>query len=83
MWQRQYIFVYRGAESSLGFKGSPHLLGKYHSSHPEMPGPPVRLEQWLRAYEGGADAPDHPDDNKPVMEAPTEVKNGGTRAKDA
>jgi hypothetical protein len=33
--------------NASGFKGSPHLLGKYHSSHPEMPGPPVRLEWYF------------------------------------
>lgn len=49
-----------------GFKKSPHLLKRYHSDHPEMPGPPVRLQQWLRAYENCAKDDDHPDDNKPL-----------------
>ncbi|EJT68104.1 hypothetical protein GGTG_14317 [Gaeumannomyces tritici R3-111a-1] len=56
-----------------GFKGSPHLK-QYHQNYPEMPGPPVRLEQWLRAHEDGVDVEHHPEDNKPVA--------GATRAKE-
>jgi hypothetical protein len=42
-----------------------------------MPGPPVRLEQWLRAYEDGVEAPDHADDNKPVEAAPIGDRTAG------
>ncbi|RYP47831.1 hypothetical protein DL769_011277 [Monosporascus sp. CRB-8-3] len=49
-----------------GFKGSPYLLMQYHLDYPKMPGPPVRLEQWLRAYEDNIEDADHSDNNKPV-----------------
>ncbi|RYP18644.1 hypothetical protein DL767_009789 [Monosporascus sp. MG133] len=63
---------------AAGFKG-PHLLKQYHLDYPEMPGPPVRLEHWRRAYEDGVEAAQHPDDNKPVRAAPIEMKTGATR----
>lgn len=61
---------------AAGFKGSPHLLQKYHSDNPERPGPPVRLEQWLRAHEEGVESPPHRDDNKPVKVHSAKAKTG-------
>ncbi|EJT68567.1 hypothetical protein GGTG_13853 [Gaeumannomyces tritici R3-111a-1] len=68
-WETDQTWYY-----AEGFKGCPHLLKQYHQDYPEMPGPPVRLEQWLRAHEDGVNVEHHPEDNKPVA--------GATRAKE-
>ena len=45
------------------FIGSPHRLRAFHVDYPNRPGPPKRLENWLRAWENGEDdVDDHPDD---------------------
>ena len=35
------------------FVGSPHRLRTFHVDYPERPGPPRRLEEWLRSWENG------------------------------
>ena len=45
------------------FKYSPHLLRDFHLSHPELPGPPRRLDEWIRSWEKGIDDYDELDDN--------------------
>lgn len=47
------------------FKNSPHKLREFHQANPSRPGPPKRLNEWLRCWEEDRDADDHPDDNKP------------------
>ena len=45
------------------FMGSPHRLRTFHVDYPERPGPPKRLEEWLRAWENGDDDVEaYPDD---------------------
>ena len=49
------------------FKGSPHRLRDYHKAHPDQPGPPKHLDEWLTAWEDGVeDIPDARDDDDPV-----------------
>lgn len=48
------------------FKGSPHRLRDYHTAYPSHPGPPRRLNEWLKAWENDNDLPDHRDDNLPA-----------------
>ncbi|OJD15474.1 hypothetical protein AJ78_04270 [Emergomyces pasteurianus Ep9510] len=33
------------------FIGSPHLVRHFHDENPTKPGPPLRLPEWLRAWE--------------------------------
>lgn len=48
------------------FIGSPHRLRTFHMDYPQRPGPPKRLEEWLRAWENGEDSvEEHPDDEYP------------------
>jgi hypothetical protein len=51
------------------FKGSPHELRTFHDRYPGQPGPPRRLPEWLRAWEGGDELPDVPDDDKAATPA--------------
>ncbi|ODM16893.1 hypothetical protein SI65_07858 [Aspergillus cristatus] len=52
---------------AANFKGSPHRIRDYHQEHPDRPGPPRRLQEWLKAWEEGVDEiEDHPDDNTPA-----------------
>ena len=46
------------------FKGSPHRLRDYHKDYPDRPGPPKRLDEWIRAWENNEDDEDHQDDEK-------------------
>jgi hypothetical protein len=46
------------------FKYSPHKLRDFHIEHPELPGPPRRLAEWLKAWEQGVDNYDELDDDK-------------------
>ena len=48
-----------------GFIGAPHKLRDYHEAYPNKPGPPVRLKEWLQAWEAEEDLGRHPDDDKP------------------
>jgi hypothetical protein len=45
------------------FKYSPHLLKEFHLANPELPGPPARLLDWIKAYNEGIDDYDYLDDN--------------------
>lgn len=52
---------------AANFKGSPHRVRDYHQRYPDRPGPPCRLQEWLKAWEEGVDEiEDHPDDNTPA-----------------
>jgi hypothetical protein len=44
------------------FKNSPHKLDDFHKANPTRPGPPKRLDVWLKCWEETAN---HSDDNKP------------------
>jgi hypothetical protein len=51
------------------FKYSPYKLRDFHLQHPELPGPPAKLREWLRAWEGGQDSYDELDDNKEMLQS--------------
>ena len=46
------------------FKYSPHLLRTFHLDHPELPGPPAKLYEWIKAWEEGREDYDELDDDK-------------------
>jgi hypothetical protein len=48
------------------FINSPHLLRNFHNEYPECPGPPCRLEYWLKCWEDDADIEGHTDDDLPA-----------------
>lgn len=47
------------------FKNAPLRVKSYHDANPSKPGPPVRLEEWIRASATEEQLQDHPDDNTP------------------
>jgi hypothetical protein len=47
------------------FKNSPRKLRECHTTNLTRPGPPKRLDVWLRCWKEDRDADDHSDDNKP------------------
>ena len=47
-----------------GFKYSPHKLRDFHLAHPDLPGPPRKLNEWIKQWEDGVDDYDHLDDDK-------------------
>jgi transposase InsO family protein len=53
------------------FKYSPHKLRDFHLAHPDLPGPPQKLNEWIEQWESGQDEYDHLDDNK---EAPASLR---------
>jgi hypothetical protein len=46
------------------FLGSPHKLRDYHKDYPDKPGPPRRLEEWIKAWESGEEEYDHLADDR-------------------
>ena len=46
-------------------KNSPILLKRFHEQYPDMPGPPVRLQNWIQAAAEDAYDDDQPDDTRP------------------
>jgi hypothetical protein len=46
------------------FLGAPHKLRDYHQDYPSKPGPPLRLQEWLDAWEKGLDEYDHLADDR-------------------
>jgi len=47
-------------------KYAPHKVRDFHAKYPTRPGPPKRLDEWLRLWEAGEETYDHPDDDKPA-----------------
>jgi transposase InsO family protein len=47
------------------FKGSPHAVRNFHSQNPEKPGPPLRLQQWLDAWNEDEELTDLEEDDRP------------------
>jgi hypothetical protein len=45
------------------FKYAPHKLRGFHLAHPELPGPPRRLNKWIKQWEDGVDEYDDLDDD--------------------
>ncbi|RYO76908.1 hypothetical protein DL764_010265 [Monosporascus ibericus] len=50
--------------SAANFKNAPIVVERFHTEHPEVPGLPVRLQEWIRAAATDEIDEDHPDDNK-------------------
>ena len=45
-------------------KNAPHKVRDYHLANPTRPGPPRRLQEWIRQWENDEDTEDHEDDDK-------------------
>jgi len=45
------------------FKNSPHCIRDFHAEYPNLPGPPKRLGEWLRAAEEDMFLEDHEGDD--------------------
>jgi hypothetical protein len=47
-------------------KGAPHKLKAFHLAHPQLPGPPLKLDEWIKAWEDSLDDYEHLNDNRPL-----------------
>lgn len=47
-------------------KGAPHKLKTFHLNNQGLPGPPARLEEWIKAWEDGLDDYEHLNDDRPM-----------------
>ena len=47
-------------------KGAPHKLKNFHLNYPRLPGPPLKLEEWIKAWEDGLDEYEHLNDDRPM-----------------
>ena len=45
------------------FKYSPHKLRDFHLAHPDLPGPPHKLDEWILQWEQGVEDYDYLDDD--------------------
>lgn len=70
----QYQVSWRGYDpdnswyEASNLKNAPLALDEFHKKHPTAPGPPVRLDEWIRAAAADRGADDHPDDNRAARE---------------
>ena len=70
----QYRVTWRGWDPddtwypARDLRNAPGALEDFHRRQPDAPGPPVRLQEWMRAAADEIFAPDHDDDNKAVSE---------------
>jgi hypothetical protein len=59
--QLKYRVKWKGYEEDLewyppsNLKGAPHKLKAFHLNHPQLPGPPLNLDKWIKAWEDGLD----------------------------
>ncbi|RYP84321.1 hypothetical protein DL770_005225 [Monosporascus sp. CRB-9-2] len=66
----QYQAKWKGCDpdetwySAANFKNAPIVVERFHTEHPEAPGPPVRLQEWIRAAAADEIDENHPDNNK-------------------
>ena len=66
----QYQAKWRGCDPdetwypAANFKNASVIVEQFHTRHPEAPGPPIRLTDWMRAAAADEVDGDHPDDNK-------------------
>jgi transposase InsO family protein len=73
-WNRlKYRVKWKGYEeedlewySPSDLKGAPHKLKTFHLNHPSLPGPPARLEEWIKAWEDGLDDYDYLNGDQPL-----------------
>jgi hypothetical protein len=65
----QYQAAWRGCDPddtwypARNFKNAPIALESFHQLHPDAPGPPKRLQEWIRAAANDEADPDHDEDN--------------------
>jgi transposase InsO family protein len=71
--QLKYRVKWKGYEeedlewySPSDLKGAPHKLKTFHLNHPSLPGPPARLEEWIKAWEDGLDDYDYLNGDQPL-----------------
>ena len=50
------------------FKYAPHKLRDFHLAYPDLPGPPRKLENWIKCWEEGVDDYDNLDDDKELTQ---------------
>jgi hypothetical protein len=66
----QYQVAWRGCDPddtwypAENFKNAAIALETFHREHPEAPGPPLRLQKWIRSAAADEEDDDHPDDNR-------------------
>jgi hypothetical protein len=71
----QYQVAWRGCDPddtwypAENFKNAGVALETFHQEHPEAPGPPLRLQDWIRAAAADEVDDDHPDDNRAARTA--------------
>ena len=53
------------------FKYAPHKLRDFHLAYPSLPGPPRKLNEWIRQWEKGVEEYDNLDDDS---EIPTSLR---------
>ena len=46
------------------FKGAPHKIRDFHQRYSDKPGPPRRLDAWIKAWEHGEEDRDNIDDDR-------------------
>ena len=59
---------------AANFKNAPKALKTFHDQYPDAPGPPIRLDEWLRAAENDDMVEDHADDNVPKKKGQRQVR---------
>ena len=73
-WNRlEYRVQWKGYEEEdlewyppSDLKGAPHKLKSFHLNYPRLPGPPSKLEEWIKAWEDGLDEYEHLNDDRPL-----------------
>ena len=71
----QYQVAWQGYDpdsawyDASGFIGAPHKVKAYHDDNPDEPGPPLRLDVWLKAYLEEEDLEPTKEDNLPRKHA--------------
>src|SRR6266536_431634 len=86
-WKRlEYRVKWKGYEQEdlewyppSDLKGAPHKLKTFHLNYPRLPGPPLKLEEWITAWEDGLDEYEHLNDDR-AMTGPLRTaffKRGG------
>ena len=50
----------------LDLKGAPHKLKNFHLNYPRLPGPPLKLKEWIKAWEDGLNKYKHLNDDRPM-----------------
>jgi len=51
------------------FKYSPYKLRDFHLAYPDLPGPPRKLDSWVKCWEEGLDNYNNLDNNKELRQS--------------